>query len=43
VASVARIREEREFGSAAELKTQIARDVAAVRSELATSARVRRR
>jgi len=39
VAFVARIREERIFGSAAELKAQIAKDVAAVRSTLAKQAR----
>jgi riboflavin kinase / FMN adenylyltransferase len=42
VAFVARIREERAFGSAAELKAQIAKDVAAVRSELAAQARTKR-
>jgi riboflavin kinase/FMN adenylyltransferase len=39
VAFVARIREERTFGSAAELKAQIAKDVAAIRSTLAKQAR----
>ncbi|MBI3621188.1 MAG: bifunctional riboflavin kinase/FAD synthetase [Nitrospirae bacterium] len=39
VAFVARIREEQAFGSAAELKAQIVKDVAAIRSELAASAR----
>jgi riboflavin kinase/FMN adenylyltransferase len=42
VACVTRIREEREFGSAAELKSQIVKDVAAIRSELAEARRVRR-
>jgi len=42
VAFVARIREERAFGSAAELKAQIAKDVAAVRGELAARARTKR-
>jgi riboflavin kinase/FMN adenylyltransferase len=39
VAFMARIREERTFGSAAELKAQIAKDVAAIRSTLAKQAR----
>jgi riboflavin kinase/FMN adenylyltransferase len=43
VACVARIREEREFGSAAELKAQIAKDVTAIGNELAKSARAGRR
>jgi riboflavin kinase / FMN adenylyltransferase len=42
VAFVARIREERAFDSAAELKAQIAKDVVAVRSELAAQARSKR-
>ncbi|HUJ79350.1 MAG TPA: bifunctional riboflavin kinase/FAD synthetase [Nitrospiria bacterium] len=42
VAFVARIREERAFGSAAELKAQIAKDVEAVHSELAARGRARR-
>jgi len=42
VVFVARIREERTFGSAAELKTQIAKDVTAVRSTLAKQARTKR-
>jgi riboflavin kinase/FMN adenylyltransferase len=42
VAFVSRIREERIFGSAAELKTQIAKDVTAIRSMLAAQARIKR-
>lgn len=43
VACVARIREERAFGSAAELKAQIVNDVAAIQSLLAMSAPLGRR
>lgn len=42
VACVARIREEREFASAAELKAQIANDVTAIRGQLANTARAGR-
>jgi riboflavin kinase / FMN adenylyltransferase len=42
VAFAARIREERTFGSAAELTAQIAKDVAAIRSTLAAQARTKR-
>jgi len=42
VACVARIREEREFASAAELKAQIANDVTAIRAELAQTPRAGR-